>query len=120
MPIYEYRCQQCRRTVTIFQRSFTPDPSPRCDHCGSPNLQRLISRVTVVRSMQNLSDDFLSRAEPPDESDPRAMARWMRDMGHQMGQDLGPEFDEMTEKMEAGDMPQDLEEDGDEDLGHLD
>ena len=43
-----------------------------------------------------------------DESDPRAMARWMRKMGKEMGEELGGEdFDEMIDEMEGGKMPDD-------------
>ena len=42
-----------------------------------------------------------------DESDPRSMARWARRMGDQLGEDMGPEFDDMITRMEAGEMPDD-------------
>jgi hypothetical protein len=45
-----------------------------------------------------------------DENDPKSIARFMRKMGDQMGgEDLGPEFDEMVNRMEAGESPEDIE-----------
>ena len=31
-----------------------------------------------------------------DENDPKAVARWAREMKDEMGEDLGPEFDDMV------------------------
>lgn len=44
-----------------------------------------------------------------DENDPRSVARWARNMARQTGEDLGSEFDEMVDRMEAGEMPEDGE-----------
>jgi hypothetical protein len=41
-------------------------------------------------------------------------------MGREMGEDLGPEFDEMVERMEAGETPEDLGEGGEEPLDDFD
>jgi hypothetical protein len=43
-----------------------------------------------------------------DENDPRSVARWARKMGSQLGEDLGDDFNEVVEQMEAGEMPDDL------------
>jgi len=40
-----------------------------------------------------------------DESDPRSMARWARRMRDEMGEEMGPDFDEAIEQMEAGELP---------------
>jgi hypothetical protein len=49
-----------------------------------------------------------------DESDPRSVARWARRMGGELGEDLGGDFDEMVERMEAGEMPEEAQGLGDE------
>ncbi|MER3419201.1 MAG: hypothetical protein C4290_01165 [Chloroflexota bacterium] len=120
MPIYEYRCNACGRVVSVFQRSIhAPAPSgTRCTHCGADDLTRLMSRFTFHRSTADLDaadDDAL--LEGVDENDPRSVARWARRMSEQLGEDLGPEFDEMLDRMAAGEMPEEDEGDeGDEDL----
>jgi putative FmdB family regulatory protein len=103
MPIYEYRCADCRARFSVF---FLPPehPEPRCRRCGSTNAIRLMSRFATVRSdearLEALADDpDLSQV---DESDPRSVARWMKRLGREMGEDLGPEFDEAVEELEAG------------------
>lgn len=44
-----------------------------------------------------------------DENDPRSVARWARKMSKQVGEDLGPEFDEMVGRLEAGEDPESVE-----------
>ena len=123
MPIYEYRCRSCRRRVSVFQRSMHSSETALCPLCGNRDLERLISRVAVVRSEESRLEDLASGAglADLDESDPRSVARWARRMGREMGEDLGPEFDEMVEQMEAGEMPGEPSEGGGEEtLGDFD
>ena len=123
MPIYEYRCRGCRRRVSIFQRSMNTGDNIACPVCGNRDLERLISRVAVLRSEESRLEDLASGAGLADleENDPRSVARWARRMGREMGEDLGPEFDEMVEQMEAGEMPGEPSEGGGEEaLGDFD
>jgi putative FmdB family regulatory protein len=114
VPIYEYRCQDCRRRVSVFWRTFSDaeEGAPVCPHCGKANLTRLISRVRVVRSEGSRMEDLADFDDLPDfdENDPRSMGRWMRKMSREMGEDLGPEFDEVVGRLEAGESPEDIEE----------
>jgi putative FmdB family regulatory protein len=110
MPLYEYHCNSCRRRVTLL-RSFSETSTPCCPRCDSEDLTRLVSRVAVVRSEESRLDAL---ADPSslaglDESDPRSVARWMRKMSTEMGEDMGPEFDEMVDRLEAGESPEEIE-----------
>ena len=49
MPIYEYRCLDCRKKVSIFFRSMVGVAEPRCPECDGTNLERLFSRVVMRR-----------------------------------------------------------------------
>ncbi|MFN8521828.1 MAG: zinc ribbon domain-containing protein [Chloroflexota bacterium] len=109
MPIYEYRCGACRlRSSFLYQTFAAADTAERrCEHCGSDDLSRLVSRVAFHRSedsrMEELADD--SSFADVDENDPRSVARWARKMGDELGEDLGDDFREMVDRMEAGEMP---------------
>ncbi len=112
MPIYEYRCADCRRRVSVFFRSFSTTRDPQCPNCGGTHLTRLVSRVATIKSeearMESLADP--SSFGDVDENDPKSMARFMRKMGDEMGgEELGPEFDEMVDRLEAGENPEDIE-----------
>ena len=122
MPIYEYRCNRCQRRASVFQRSIQATAAAACSHCGSTDLTRLISRVAVLHSEESHLEGLASDASLADldESDPRSMARWARRMGREMGEELGPEFDEMVDRMEAGEMPEDLGEGEQEPLDDFD
>ncbi len=108
MPIYEYRCGGCRQRVSLFVRGFVDPTSKSCPECGSEELSRLVSRVAVLKSgesqLEELSDP--SAWGGIDENDPKGMAEMMRRMGDSMGEDMGPEFGEMVDRLESGDIPE--------------
>jgi hypothetical protein len=85
---------------------------PVCPRCGGSDLSRLVSRVAVVRSEESRLDDLAdpSALDGLDENDPKSLARWMRKMSSEMGEDLGDEFDEVIDRLEAGQSPEDIEE----------
>ena len=112
MPIYEYRCADCKRRVSVFFRSFSAATEPSCPNCGGTHLTRLVSRVATVKSeearLESLSDP--SSFGDVDENDPKSMARFMRKMGDEMGgEELGPEFHEMVDRLESGESPEEIE-----------
>jgi putative FmdB family regulatory protein len=103
MPIYEYRCTGCGRKVTVLTLRVSEQVDPVCEHCGSRKLTRLMSRFAMVRSEDARLDDL---ADPSslaglDENDPKSMARWMRKMGKELGEDSS-DLDEMADELEAG------------------
>lgn len=57
--------------------------------------------------MESMADDF-SGFEGLEE-DPQAMGRMMRKMGTEIGEDLPPEFDEVVDRLEKGQRPEDIE-----------
>jgi putative FmdB family regulatory protein len=106
MPIYEYRCADCSRRSSLFYQTFSAasGATPTCEHCGSTNVSRLVSRVFQLKSEDAQLDDL---ADPSsfgdlDESDPKSVARWARKLGSQMGEDLGDDWGEMVDRLEAG------------------
>ncbi len=114
MPIYEYRCADCKRRVSVFFRSFSDTATSKatCPNCGGEHLSRLVSRVATVKSeearLDALSDP--SSFGDVDENDPKSVARFMRKMGNQMGgEELGPEFNEMVDRLESGENPEEIE-----------
>ncbi len=113
MPIYEYRCSNCKRRVNIFFRSISAaeKDTPHCPNCDSTNLLRLVSRFATVKSEEARLDAL---ADPSamgdiDENDPKSLARFMKRMSGEMGEDMGPEFDEMVGRLEAGESPEEIE-----------
>ena len=113
MPIYEYRCHDCRRRVNLFYRSYAAiEDEPACPRCGGTSLSRLISRVAVVRSEESRMDDMTdpSMLGDLDENDPKSLGRWMRKMSAEAGEDMPQEFDEVIDRLESGQTPEQIEE----------
>ncbi len=113
MPIYEYRCYDCRRRVSIFYRSFSDvEDEPSCPRCGGKHLARMISRVAVLRSEESRLDDLAdpSMLDGLDEDDPKSIARWMRKMSAETGEEMPAEFDEVIDRLESGQSPEEIEE----------
>jgi putative FmdB family regulatory protein len=116
MPVYEYRCMECRRRFSMFWRSFAAAETGQavCPHCHATHAQRLVSRVRLLRSedsrMEELADP--DRWGSVDENDPKSMGRFMRKMMNEMGDeagDLGPGFGEVIDRLEAGQDPEQIE-----------
>ncbi len=114
MPIYEYQCRECGQKARKFWRSFTAvdDASLQCPRCGAHGFQRLVSRVAFVRSEDSRLEDLAdpSGLEGLDEEDPKALGRWLRKMGRELGEEMPPEFDEVIDRLEAGQSPEEIEE----------
>src|SRR5262245_2327180 len=105
MPIYEYECDKCHRRTSVLTLRVSERASPECGKCGSKKMHRLLSRFATPRSeesrMDALSDP--SNFGDLDEKDPRSLARAMRKMGREMGDEFGgPEFDDAVNELEAG------------------
>jgi putative FmdB family regulatory protein len=101
MPIYEFRCQECGKKTEVITFRVSEEVTPQCQHCGSAAMSRLMSRVRVRLSeetrMERLADP--SRLGGLDENDPKSMARFMKAMSHEMGEDFeGEDVDAMIEE----------------------
>jgi len=100
MPIYEYRCSDCGKKMQVLTLSVKSAVEPKCRHCVGVNLQKLVSRIAVLRSEESRLE---SMADPSalsglDESDPKSVARWMKKMGKEMGEETGEDFDQEVEQ----------------------
>ena len=111
MPVYQYRCLNCRKRFELFMSYNEYGSQPvRCPNCSSDQVQRRIGRIRVAKSEESRME---SLADPTSleglEDDPRSLGRMMRKMGKEMGEELGPEFDEVVGRLEAGQDPEEIE-----------
>jgi putative FmdB family regulatory protein len=112
MPTYDFICNDCHQRFDVFQTFAEYGKVPvACTHCNSKNVRRRMTKVRVAKSeesrMESMADDF-SGFEGLEE-DPQAMGRVMRKMGNEMGEDLPPEFDDVVDRLEKGQSPEDIE-----------
>ena len=99
MPIYEYLCRNCRKRCSLLSLSLTNPAPPLCTHCGSGQVERLLSRFASPKSeearLESLADP--SNLGGLDENDPQSVARFMKHMGDEMGEEVGEDVEAMME-----------------------
>jgi len=112
MPNYDFICNNFNQRFDVFLTyNEYGKKAVTCTHCGSKDVRRRMTRVRVAKSedsrMDSMADDF-SGFEGL-ENDPKAMGQMMRKMGKQMGEEMPPEFDEVVDRLESGQSPEDIE-----------
>jgi len=111
MPIYQYRCLNCKKRFEVFlSYAEYGVMDVLCPHCTSNQVQRRIGRIRFAKSEESRMDDLTDTTNLEGlENDPRALGRMMRKMSNEMGEEVGPEFDEVVDRLESGQSPEDIE-----------
>jgi putative FmdB family regulatory protein len=111
MPSYDFICLNCGQRFDVFlsYREYG-SKAVKCIHCGSDHVRRRMTRVRIAKSedsrMENMMDESALQGL---ENDPKALGQMMKKMGKEMGEDLPPEFDDVVDRLEAGQSPEDIE-----------
>lgn len=113
MPTYSYRCQSCKGRFEIFLTyAEYGHTQVNCPKCGSGQVQRRINRIRIAKSEDRRIEDMVDPSQLDGiEDDPKALGRLMRRMGDEMGEDVGPEFEEVVSRLEKGQDPEEIERD---------
>jgi putative FmdB family regulatory protein len=107
MPIYEFKCGDCGRLSSVFARSVGAPADSNCKHCGSPKLERALSRFAYHRSEGDILRDY--GAEPKrleDYKDPRQIGRWAERKFDEMGVEMPQEARKMIDAAREGEFPE--------------
>ncbi|MCX6340731.1 MAG: zinc ribbon domain-containing protein [Candidatus Aureabacteria bacterium] len=111
MPIYEYACDRCRKVFNFLVRNVSSHKAPKCPRCGKGGMKRRVSSFRIGRSddarMEKLADP--SSLAGLDEKDPRSLARWMKKMGREIGEEMPEEMNDMADRLETGESPEEIE-----------
>jgi putative FmdB family regulatory protein len=111
MPNYDFHCLNCKKRFELFI-SFKDYGKKKvhCPFCQSLDVQRRIGKVRISRSDDSRLEDFSDpdALEGLDEN-PQSMGRMLRKMKSQVGEDAGPEFDEVVGRLESGETPDQIE-----------
>ena len=109
MPLFEYRCLDCKKRNTVLVLNPANQAPAACSHCTSARLERILSRFASPKSeearLEALADP--SSLAGLDENDPQSVARFMNTMGEEMGEDLSDDVSAAMESDEAGGMESD-------------
>ena len=101
MPIYEYFCRNCRRGMSFLVMAPAAF-QPECKFCKGADMERLFSRFSSPKSeearIESLTDP--SSFSGLDENDPSSVARWVKRMGGELGDDFsdGQDIEQMAEE----------------------
>ncbi len=112
MPTYDFICNDCNQRFDVFLTFAEYGKTPViCTHCNSKNVRRRMTKVRIAKSeerrVESMADDFSGFEGLED--DPKAMGQMMRKMGKEMGEEMPPEFDEVVDRLESGQSPEDIE-----------
>ena len=112
MPTYDFICNHCEKRFEVFMTFSEYGKKPvHCVHCESGNVRRRMTKVRIARSeesrMESVAGDFSGFEGIED--DPKALGQMMRKMGSEMGEELPPEFDDVVDRLEAGQSPEEIE-----------
>lgn len=99
MPIYEYLCRDCRKRSSILTLSRSNSAPATCRHCGSAQVERVLSRFASPKSETARLESFAGpdALDGLDEQDPQSVARFMKQMGDEMGEDVEDEVEAMMD-----------------------
>jgi putative FmdB family regulatory protein len=104
MPIYEFRCQDCGRISDFLILNLQEPFTPVCQRCGGAAMERVLSRVNVRLSeetrLERLADPALWGGL--DENDPKSMAKMLKKLGPELGEDFPGEVDQLVEEAMEG------------------
>jgi putative FmdB family regulatory protein len=126
MPIYEFYCKKCHTIFNFFSSTINTDKRPLCPKCRKVKLERQMSLFSRVRQrgeeedspMPDIDESKLEQAmsvlgreaENLDENDPKQAANLMRKLSDMTGMNLGSGMEEALRRMEAGEDPEQIEQ----------
>ncbi len=131
MPIYEFLCKRCNVVFSFHSFKVDTEKVPTCPRCGGKQMVRVPSRFGIAsapmkRNESGGPDDggpdlddprieremmrLMSEMEGMDENDPRQMAHVVRKMAEITGEPVTPAMEEMIRRLEAGEDPEQVEE----------
>ncbi|HHB13328.1 MAG TPA: zinc ribbon domain-containing protein [Chromatiales bacterium] len=131
MPIYEFYCEDCHTIYQFWSSRVNTEKIPACPNpdCGRPALERRLSPFSINRGLREedaqaedplagVDEQRLMRAmasleermEGLDEDDPRQAAQAMRLLYREAGLPMTPTVEEAVSRLEAGEDPDQVEQ----------
>jgi len=103
MPIFEFTCGACRKRFSALV-GVVANPKPlACPRCGGTDLNKEVSRFSRVRSEDDALESLADESAYGDiENDPKAMRRWVKDMGKAMDEDMDEDLEQALEEEMSG------------------
>lgn len=109
MPIYEFRCGDCGKVTNFFTRKIDTEVRAPCEHCGSANTSRLVSKFARTYTRADIIDKYGDPADgggPDAYRDPRQIGSWVEKRFQEYGMDLPEGAREMIDAAREGELPE--------------
>lgn len=125
MPIYEFYCEPCHTVFNFLARRVNTEKVPACPKCDRQLQRQMSSFATIGRAkeaedelpagfdehkLERALGEMVGEAEGLNEDDPGQMAKFMRKFTEKSGLDFGGAMEEAISRMEAGDDPDQIEQ----------
>ncbi|MBK9780035.1 MAG: zinc ribbon domain-containing protein [Anaerolineales bacterium] len=112
MPTYDFICNSCQQRFDVFLTyAEYGQKEVLCVHCNSRDVRRRMTKVRIAKTeegrLESMANDFTGFEGM--ENDPAEFGKMMKKMGREMGEDLPAEFDEVVDRLEAGQSPEEIE-----------
>lgn len=108
MPVFEFRCRQCRVKFATLVGMTADSSEVVCPSCGSKEADKLVSRFIRGKSEDARIDEMADKLEQYGEPEGNAQ---MRDMVREMGKAVDEDMSDDMEEMFEADMEGKLEDD---------
>ena len=112
MPTYDFICNACEKRFEVFLTyNEYGKKMVHCVHCDSTEVRRRMTKVRISKTDDGRLESMAGELSGLEgmENDPAAFGRMMKKMGKEMGEDLPAEFDEVVDRLEAGQSPGEIE-----------
>ena len=127
MPIYEFYCDLCNVILNFFSSRVNTTTIPDCPKCGKKGLSKRVSKFATLKKtkeeegedqfagldeskMERAFESLMSEAGNINEEDPKQVATLMRKFTDQTGIRFGDSMEEALTRMEAGEDPEQVEQ----------
>lgn len=104
MPIYEYRCNRCKKEFSHLFLKFSDVELPRCESCKRRDVTRLLSSFALHETEASRLADFDTSKPRGDDfyKDSRNVGLWAKKKMKDLGVDLGSKMDEIVDRGRTG------------------
>jgi putative FmdB family regulatory protein len=110
MPIFDYLCDACGKRFSALVGVLANAKPPICPRCGGRQLTKQVARFARLRTEEETLESLADETAFGDiENDPKAMRRWVREMGRAMEEDLDEDFEAAMEEEMSGKAEHDRE-----------
>ena len=110
MPIYEYRCQECRAVESVFVRSVSRHVPPGCSACGSDAMERRMSSFAMGKTTAGVHEANPTGSNTRDYySDPRNIGRHVEESFARHGVDMPDSVRQSIDSARSGEAPKGLD-----------